>query len=452
MSFSNFPPDFVSRVLQDEFLEGAKLLDALEQKVPVSIRFNPSKKRPVLFSIDNPIAWCSEAYYLDERPQYTLDPLFHAGVYYPQEAGSMFLETVLHALNLPENPRVLDLCAAPGGKSTLIASYLNGNGLLVSNEVIQSRAKILKENVMKWGVPNSLVTNNDPADFERVKNYFDLVVVDAPCSGEGMFRKDKDARNEWSVSNVTLCAARQKRIVMDVWSALKAGGYLIYSTCTFNSSENEDNIQWFLQELDAEIVTIQSDAMPRGRNGIGHYGLPSKTATEGFYIAVLRKKGETDAVKMNYKSKGDVTRIKDVDQFTTFCKVENQAFYQWKEFIFSFSEEYIEDMVYLHASLKTIKLGTEIGEFVRKGWNPKEGLALNPAILQREGIQTIELTLNEALAYLHGDTYSLKGEHGYCLMTYQNEPLGWIKHLGNRFNNLYPKDWRIRMRIDTNKG
>ena len=447
MSYTNFPSDFVSRVLQDDFLEGEKLLIALEKNVPISIRLNNLKKKELDFTLKIEIPWCSEAFYLTERPQYTLDPLFHSGTYYPQEAGSMFLDAVLTELTLPEEIKILDLCAAPGGKSTLIANSLRGNGLLVSNEVIQSRAKILKENLTKWGANNTLVTNNDPSDFQRVNNYFDVIVVDAPCSGEGMFRKDIDARNEWSNANVELCTGRQRRIVMDVWDSLKNGGYLIYSTCTFNSSENEDNINWFLQELDAELIHIKSEDLPRGRGKIGHYGLPSIVDTEGFFIAVIRKKGEPNPSKLTIKSKGELLNIKDKNQFSNYCKTEGQTFFQWKEFIFAFPEKYADDIFYLHHHLKTIKLGTEIGEFTRKGWNPKEGLALNPTLLA-ENTQTIEVTREEALSYLHGDTFTLSGQPGFQLLTYKNQPLGWIKHLGNRFNNLYPKDWRIRMRID----
>lgn len=447
MSYNNFPSDFVSRVLQDDFLGGEKLLIALDQTTPTSIRINDLKQKELDFDLNTEIPWCSNAFYINERPQYTLDPLFHASTYYPQEAGSMFLDTILNELDLPSESKALDLCAAPGGKSTLIANFLRGKGILVSNEVIQSRAKILKENLTKWGANNTIVTNNDPIDFNRISNYFDLIVVDAPCSGEGMFRKDKDARKEWSNANVELCTGRQRRIVMDVWDSLKNGGYLIYSTCTFNSSENEDNIIWFLNELDAELIHINSDLLPRGRNQIGHYGLPTKVDTEGFFIAVLKKRGEQSNTKLALKSKGELLKIKDTNQFSNFCKIEGQAFFQWREYIFAFPEKYTDDIFYLNQHLKTIKLGTEIGEFTRKGWNPKEGLALNPILLSSL-TPTLEVQRDEALSYLHGDTFNLPGNQGYYIITYKNQPLGWIKHLGNRFNNLYPKEWRIRMRID----
>lgn len=237
-----FPEAFKQRVENDPFL-GTPLLEALNQTAPVSVRLHPLKQKAAL-TFSEKIAWCEHAFYLKERPSFTLDPLFHAGCYYPQEAGSMVLDTVLKQLDLPSEPSILDLCAAPGGKSTLIASFLNNNGLLVSNEVIQARARILTENTTKWGYTNTVVTNNDPKDFERLNEFFDVIVVDAPCSGEGMFRKDLKARDEWSEENVQICSSRQKRIVMDVWDSLKPGGFLIYSTCTFNSAENEDTISW----------------------------------------------------------------------------------------------------------------------------------------------------------------------------------------------------------------
>lgn len=228
------PKAFVERVSQDPFL-GNSLLQALDTEQPIAIRINSSKgncataeafgdMRSVFEDLEE-IPWSKNGFYLKERPIFTLDPHFHGGRYYPQEAGSQFIDSILRQLDLPEEPIVLDLCAAPGGKSTLIADFLQGKGLLLANEVIQNRSKILKENLTKWGAKNSLVSNNDPQDFEGLKSIFDCILIDAPCSGEGMFRKDPDARNEWSTEAVNLCAGRQKRIVMDVWDSLKPNGF-----------------------------------------------------------------------------------------------------------------------------------------------------------------------------------------------------------------------------------
>jgi 16S rRNA C967 or C1407 C5-methylase (RsmB/RsmF family)/NOL1/NOP2/fmu family ribosome biogenesis protein len=438
----NFPKDFIDRVSADDFL-GAELLTALNTEPPVSIRLNPHKTKPSL-AFSDPIKWCLNAWYLEARPQFTLDPLFHAGCYYPQEAGSMVLDSVLRQLGLIDAPKILDLCAAPGGKSTLIASFLGNKGLLVSNEVIQSRARILKENLTKWGYSNTVVSNNDPRDFERLPHFFDVIVADAPCSGEGMFRKDLASRDEWSPDNVQICAARQKRIVSDVWEALRPGGFFIYSTCTFNEQENEQNVLFMKEELGAEIVDIDlPPPIQPGRNDIGNYCIPGKTESEGFYIAVLKK---ADGKEKNSKwtTKKDVRPMKSNEEIERFSMTEGLEFYQWNEKILALPQIEATAMMHVLSQLKIVKFGILIGEMQRKGIQPHEELALNPFLLNYN--QTIELDKEAALNFLRGDTFTLQGEIGYTIITHQGQALGWIKHLGNRFNNLYPKDWRIRMR------
>lgn len=439
-----FPAAFAKRVTNDPFL-GKELLDALDSKPPVSIRFHPKKQASEL-EIVSSVSWCDSAFYLRERPSFTLDPLFHAGSYYPQEAGSMVLSTVLNTLDLPENPRILDLCAAPGGKSTLIASFLKNEGLLVSNEVIQPRARILKENLTKWGFTNTVVTNNDPKDFERLPHFFDAIVVDAPCSGEGMFRKDTKARQEWSEENVQLCAARQKRIVMDVWDALLPGGFLIYSTCTFNAIENEDTVSWFLHELGAELISMSlPTSIVAGRNGIGNYCIPGITESEGFYVAVIQK---PDAAigKNRFTRKNDFHWQKDLLDLGSFSNLNSVTVFNWNDKLLALPKGQEDAMLHVQSQLRLQKMGTTLGEIARKGVIPNEELALNPFLLNYSG--KIEVDLQQALNYLHGDTFPLVGKQGFQLITFRQEPLGWVKHLGNRFNNLYPKEWRIRMNVD----
>lgn len=439
-----FPEAFEKRVKADPFL-GSELLDALNSVPPVTVRFHPHKKQADL-EISGTVGWCENAVYLKERPLFTLDPLFHAGAYYPQEAGSMVLDTVLRQLNLSEEPKVLDLCAAPGGKSTLIASFLDGEGLLVSNEVIQQRSRILKENLSKWGYTNTIVTNNDPRDFERLPQFFDLIVVDAPCSGEGMFRKDPDARGEWSEENVGLCSGRQKRIVADVWDALMPGGIMIYSTCTFNQQENEDNVDWFIRELGAELVEVQlPEPVIKGRNGVGNYCLPGRTETEGFFIAVLQK-GDEDLLRQRFTRKSEFRRQKDFLDLPVYVNLDGISVINWNERLLALPAHLEEAMLHVQAQMRLQKMGTALGEISRKGIIPGEELALDPFILTYE--HRIDVDRQQALKYLHGDTFSLAGTQGYQLITYLEEPLGWIKHLGNRFNNLYPKDWRIRMNVE----
>lgn len=438
-----FPSAFENRVKHDLFL-GNHLLDALNSTPPVSVRFHPRKTRSELEILGN-VPWCENAVYLKERPAFTLDPLFHAGSYYPQEAGSMVLDSVLKQLVIPTDPKILDLCAAPGGKSTLIASYLDGNGLLVSNEVIQQRSRILKENMTKWGYHNTIVTNNDPKDFERLQHFFDVIVVDAPCSGEGMFRKDPNARDEWSEDNVQLCCGRQKRIVMDVWDALAPGGIMIYSTCTFNTDENEDNVSWFLDELGAELISIDLPGpIIKGRNGIGHYCIPGKTETEGFYIAVLQK-GDEKAIRQRFTRKAEFRKQKDLLDIPTYANLEGISVINWNDKLLALPTDQEDSMLHVQAQMRLQKMGTTIGDVSRKGIIPSEELALDPGLVIFKN--RIEVDRQQALNYLHGDTFPLAGTQGYQLITFQNEPLGWIKHLGNRFNNLYPKEWRIRMNV-----
>lgn len=250
------PIDFITRtraLLGDEYTELEK---ALMADVPVSIRMNPKKsdKHPEA----TPVPWSHWGYYLPERLSFTFDPLFQNGTYYVQEASSMFLEQAIKAY--VKDPVVcLDLCAAPGGKSTHLLSLLPEGSVLVSNEVIRSRSYILAENIQKWGYPNHVVTNNDPAELGELTHLFDVIVTDVPCSGEGMFRKDTDSTGEWSVANVELCASRQRRILHDIWNALKPGGLLVYSTCTYNTEEDEENIQYIIDELGAEPLSIPID-------------------------------------------------------------------------------------------------------------------------------------------------------------------------------------------------
>lgn len=442
----NFPPAFADRVSNDKFL-GDRLLKALNLKAPTSIRYNHSKlsNNRIVQQSNNRIAWCKNAYYLSERPVFTKDPLFHAGVYYPQEAGSMILDKILRQVNLPEEPIILDLCAAPGGKSTLIASFLNEKGLLVSNEVIQIRSKILTENLIKWGNTNTIVTNNDPKDFQRLPELFDVIVVDAPCSGEGMFRKDIKAREEWSENNVELCAGRQKRIVMDVWDSLKAGGYLIYSTCTFNEQENEVNIECLINETKAELLHLDFSPFKRDRKSFGAYALPSELETEGFYIAVLQKKETSAKRKSAFVKNSEIRKVKELSVFEAKLNLNQQQVIQWKDFYFVVPSSFLDTIKLIHHELRILKLGTEIGIMMKNDWQFHHALAMNPFLLK--GVPSIPVDLEQALLYLKGETFTLLSEKETYLLSYENCPLGWIKHLGNRFNNLYPKEWRIRMKL-----
>ncbi len=279
------PEEFKSRILTQKYIDADALLKSLEEPSTVSIRVNPYKwdRHP---SNSESVPWCRNGYYLDTRPSYTFDPLFHSGCYYPQEASGMFLEQILkQTSDFSENYRVLDLCGAPGGKSSHLSELIGPENLLVANETIRSRAAILAETITKWGSANTIVTQNDPAVFGRLSGYFDIIVVDAPCSGEGMFRSGSAIR-EWSAGNTLHCAERQKRILMDVWPALKENGLMIYSTCTFNPGENEENIKWLIGKHKAEIVRINIDDFT-GIKEIDYMGIYGY----GFYPGKVRGEG-----------------------------------------------------------------------------------------------------------------------------------------------------------------
>jgi 16S rRNA C967 or C1407 C5-methylase (RsmB/RsmF family)/NOL1/NOP2/fmu family ribosome biogenesis protein len=393
--------------------EYGELVAALTKEAPVSIRLNPFKQDQESSSLIResfePVPWCSRGYYLDQRPTFTFDPLFHVGCYYVQEASSMFLEQVVQQF-VTDPVCMLDLCAAPGGKSTHARSLLPDGSLLVANEVIRNRVQVLAENIMKWGHPDVVVTQNDPADFKELKDFFDVVLTDVPCSGEGMFRKDPGAIGEWSPANVEICRQRQRRILAEVWPSLKPGGLLIYSTCTYNIKENEENVSWMAETLGAEVLPVDvpaewnvtgnllNDAFPVYRF------LPHKTKGEGFFLAVLRKK------------EGNSTR----------CSGNREAV--------------------LRKQLRVIKpSGVEPGIQKGKDFIPSHAQALS-STLPAGAYPACELTYEQAIAYLRREAIVLDASvpRGYVLVTYRNIPLGFMKNLHNRANNLYPQDWRIR--------
>jgi 16S rRNA C967 or C1407 C5-methylase (RsmB/RsmF family)/NOL1/NOP2/fmu family ribosome biogenesis protein len=440
----SLPKDFIDRIEAGP-LGQTPMLASLDSESPISIRLNPRKKS-AQFENEEVVSWCSDGRYLRERPSFTLDPLFHAGTYYPQEAGSMYIDAIVRSIELPENPVLLDLCAAPGGKSTLLASYLDNRGMLISNEIIRSRAYILAETLTKWGYSNTFVSNNAPADFEKLHSYFDFILVDAPCSGEGMFRKDPNARLEWSLESAAHCAVRQADILASVWPSLKEDGYLLYSTCTFNPAENEECIAAFLEEHEAEIVPIPFfEGLIPDVNKFGYHFIPGIAKSEGFYAVLLQKK------EFSGPNKRKSGRIPTVSSSEIPLKIDADfphVYFKNEENIFATSAFCIQHYDEISNVLHWMKRGTLIAIEQRKGWQLEIELALNFSLYP--DIPTIELSRQEALQYLHGDTFHLEGKPGYTLLSYEGQQIGIIKHLGNRFNNSHPKEWRIRMNIPRN--
>ena len=362
-------------------------LKAFETDAPVSIRLNPEKAKELTADGER-VPWCRNAYYLPQRPNFTYDPLLHAGCYYVQEAGSMFLDTVMQQW-VPDAPVVMiDFCAAPGGKSLLARTALAAGSVLFSNEPMRNRANILAENVEKWGYADHFVTNNFPRDYRRAKMIADVVLCDVPCSGEGMFRKDEATIREWSMQNVEKCARLQREIVADAWSCLADGGLFIYSTCTFNTHEDEENIQWMMDELGAEVLPVKVDAawnitgsLLDGFSQPVYRFIPGISKGEGLFLCVLRKGGA------------------------------------WQQ----------------GHSLKSLRKSQQNLNII---YCPKA----QPDMVK------VEVNYQQAMAYLRHEAITLgadvpRGMVGIC---FEGHLLGLAKNIGNRANNLYPKEWKIR--------
>ena len=396
----NLPADFVAetrRIMGDERYN--RFVGAFDEEAPTSIRVNPriaidhgpwtilalQASRAGADHSDSQVPWCSEGYYLNDRPQFTFDPLLHAGCYYVQEASSMFVTHILRNVqwSMVNVQCALDLCAAPGGKSTALRSVLPDDCVLISNEPMGNRAQILLENVTKWGGPNHIVTNNYPRDFRKAKLKFDLILCDVPCSGEGMFRKDPNAISEWSAQNVEKCWQLQREIVADAWECLNPGGLLIYSTCTYNTKENEENIRWILDTYDAQVLDIPVDpswnitgSLLQGFNEPVYRFIPGITRGEGLFVCALRKAGSLEPKPFNAK---------------------------------------------------------------------KLALKVLDAEFEKSHV-CVDVDYATALKYLRGEALVLPADtpRGIVTITYQGQPLGPAKNIGNRANNLYPKAWRIK--------
>ena len=389
------PEDFTQLMrshLGDERAEA--LFAGLNQSPTVSVRLNPRKTRhlqPTPELLADPVPWCSNAYYLSEHKAFTFDPLFHAGAYYVQDASSMYLAEVLRKWLFAPHPSpitALDLCAAPGGKSTLLASCLPEGSTLISNEPIRKRAQVLAENMQKWGYPNCYVTCNYPRDFAHFRESFDFILADVPCSGEGMFRKDPVAISEWSLDNVRQCAARQRDILRDILPTLKPDGLLVYSTCTFNRFEDEEQVQWLQSEYNLTLLEER------------HF-FPGHDRGEGLYIAALR-------------------RTEDAKQTEATAYPEPQG-----------SLPPLKPLKSLK-SLKTLNVIADIDDYNRQFSDCQLSNCL------------IELSYDDAISYLRHEALHIQAPRGFFIVTYRALPLGQVKSVGSRLNNLYPQEWRIR--------
>lgn len=450
------PKEFIN--ILGEILEADerdRLLNALQTEPQVSIRFNPLipdaeslALQSLECSADGRVPWAGNAVYLDHRPQFTLDPLIHMGCYYVQEASSMFLEQAVRKC-VSGPVKALDLCAAPGGKSTLLASLLPEGSLLVSNEIQRSRAQILAENMTKWGRTGVMVTCNTPKQIGQSNLMFDLIAVDAPCSGEGMFRKDEGAVTDWSLQNVEMCAERQRQIIEDIWPALKPGGYLIYSTCTFNRHEDEDNVQWIIEQFGAEAIKIDTNPEWNIKASLTQDNLPvyhfmqHLTRGEGFFLCLLRKPDGAFREIPQKPFKADPSVPAECRKWLN----DGYEYYVKGDSIYALPAPLASDMNQVSKELYALIPGIEVA--VRKGhdWVPAHALAMSDA-LNTEAFNKVDITRKQALEYLHCDALRLEdAPRGIVLLTYKGIPLGFAKNLGNRANNMYPQEWRIRISI-----
>ncbi len=414
-----------------------------------SIRLNPSKplvQFPIPIAIGTPsqIPWAELGYYLNERPSFTFDPLFHAGCYYVQEASSMFLEqAVKQSTDLSKSLKILDLCAAPGGKSTHIHSLMTSNSLLVSNEVIRSRANVLKENIIKWGCENVVVTQNDPKDLAKLENYFDVIVVDAPCSGSGLFRRDHMAIEEWSENNVAHCSQRQQRILADIWPALKENGILIYSTCSYSKEEDEEIIKWLLDQFSCESIPLSIDpSWGIIESGNSYRFWPDKVKGEGFFISVIRKKEGAEFRDRQLKKKP--LRLDNLDTaiVSNWVNADGKTFIRYEQTIYAWPAEQFNDFAHVLQELRVVYSGVILGELFKGKLVPSPALALSRMVSEKPG--RVALEEKDAIRYLQRKELQTEaGEKGWKLVTYKEMPLGWINVLPGRINNYYPKEWRI---------
>lgn len=416
-----------------------------------SIRLNPFKPNQIQQSvIAAEVPWCSNGFYLTQRPSFTLDPLFHAGAYYVQEASSMFLDHAIQQL-LPESRegmKVLDLCAAPGGKSTLLAT-LFPDGLVVSNEVIKSRAAVLVENVTKWGLPNMVVTNNDPDHFKDFVGFFDVIVVDAPCSGSGLFRKDPTAIAEWSEQNVAHCSQRQSRILANILPCLKEGGLLLYSTCSYSVAEDEDIADWLVSEMAMASCAIPTnpewniiETLSPKAQAFGYRFYPNMILGEGFYLSAFKQTQSASHGKLKEASLTKLSKTELSLMEIVFSKEPKLMHFKQGEAIRQIPSNCMTSLLALAGRLYIKKAGIEIGAIKGTSLVPSHEWAVS--ILPKTGYPSIAVNLEEARLFLKRAHFlPQNAQIGWNWVQYEGQILGLVKVLPNRINNYYPAEWRI---------
>lgn len=444
---------FLNAVADAPGFEREGMIAAHQAPLPVSVRLNPARGKSVsdVFGsmAADPVPWSKKGWYLGERPSFTLDPHWHAGSYYVQEASSMFIGHALENVLAETNDlKALDLCAAPGGKTTLLASLPNFR-MIVANEIIQTRVPVLLENMIKWGSQRVFITNNDPADFSRLPGFFDVVLVDAPCSGSGLFRKDDAAIKEWSEQAVSFCSQRQRRILENASISLVEGGLLVYSTCSFSKEENEDNLD-FLVEQGFESLQINTDTswgvvetISTRHQAYGYRFYPNKLKGEGFFCALLRKSApDAVGVLANLRLPASLSP----SLFSSWLDMKRDwFFYEKEQDVYGCDAENAQDLFLLRTHLRIKKSGLRLGRLIRGELIPDHELALSDALSQ--DLPALALEKMDAIRFLRRDDLIAEiGGKGWHIVRYDGVSLGWAKLVQGKVKNNYPMTWRILMK------
>lgn len=446
------PSYFVETIRQSLGEEAERLFAALDSDSPVSVRLNPDKWHGGEWG--DKVPWSREGRYLDFRPMFTTDIPFAAGAYYVQEAGSQFIDYILQKEGV-DSGRILDMCSAPGGKTTLYSTIVGPRGIVVANEYVRNRANILADNIRKWGLGNVVVTNNDPQHIAAFEGWFDVVAVDAPCSGEGMFRKDETAREEWSWQNVQMCVTRQMAILSQAWKCLKAGGLLIYSTCTFNNVEDEGVLRKMLSEFGDEICRSTEINIPEQwgitRVDVEYFQTfkfyPHKVKSEGFFVAVARKREDactrTIVPKPRKKIMADATKetVKELSKWVR--QPEDKKFAMVGDSYYCYLRSHYADVKALAENLTVIYSGVEMGQIFKCKLKPEWPLS-ESIWLDCSAVPVVEVERDVALDYLRKkDIPASLFEEGINIIACEGYKLGFIKRIGNRVNNNYPNSLKI---------
>ena len=438
------PDGFIEQLrglLPDEWQEVASAISSTERSVAVRVNTPRGASVPVGA---RRVPWCDQGFYLDGRPSFTFGTDWHAGRYYVQDASSMFIGHVIRHF-VQEPVRYLDLCAAPGGKTTAALQALPQRSLVVANEIVTPRARVLADNIIRWGNPRCVVTSNAPKDLGRLTAFFDVIATDVPCSGEGMMRKDDEAVAQWSPQLVDQCAQRQREILTDVWQALRPGGLLIYSTCTYNRQENEQIADFIVNELGATSLEVPVDPSWNIHPAIGsdchcYRFMPHRVDGEGLFLAAFRKAG--NALRQEVKIKEKSPKKADETGKNWLACPDDYVVEPQGDLSIAVPQDIRREVTALRASLNVLHAGVELATAMGRKTVPHHALAMSLARAE-DAFPVAEVDYPTALRYLRGESITVDGPRGYVLIAHQGAVLGFANNLGNRANNLYPKPLRI---------